>query len=161
MPARQSIRMSAGFVRRGTVQFSIVVRPAAEFLRHGALRLFCQTTDLGSERRPAGAAGFGANFGARDQVVQARPGCGSIGLLRTVLAGRDDQDTVLRDSIAGERTQAMPYIFGKRGRLVDIEAQFDGGGDFVDILAARTGGANEGHCEFGIWNDDRQRLIPE
>jgi hypothetical protein len=45
--------------------------------------------------------------------------------------------------------------------LADIEAQLDGGGDFVDVLAARTGGANKGHRQFGIWNEDGQMLFPE
>jgi hypothetical protein len=43
--------------------------------------------------------------------------------------------------------------------LADIEAQLDGGGDFVDVLAARTGSANKGHCQFGIWDEYRQNAI--
>jgi hypothetical protein len=34
--------------------------------------------------------------------------------------------------------------------LADIEAQLDGSGNFVDVLAAGAD-ANEGHYEFGIW----------
>ena len=35
-------------------------------------------------------------------------------------------------------------------RLADIKAQLDGGGNFIDVLAARTRGANKGICKFGI-----------
>jgi hypothetical protein len=45
--------------------------------------------------------------------------------------------------------------------LADIEAQLDGRGDFVDVLAARTGRANKGHCKFGIWNEYGQMLFLE
>jgi hypothetical protein len=45
--------------------------------------------------------------------------------------------------------------------LADIEAQLDRSGDFVDVLAARAGSANKGHCEFGIWNEYGQMLFPE
>src|SRR5215471_9590893 len=48
------------------------------------------------------------------------------------------------------------------GRMMaDIEAQLDGSGNFVDVLAARAGSANKGHCEFGIWNEYGQMLFPE
>ena len=40
-------------------------------------------------------------------------------------------------------TGALPYLVAKQARLADIEAQLDGGGDFVDVLAARTGGASK------------------
>jgi hypothetical protein len=45
--------------------------------------------------------------------------------------------------------------------LADIEAQLDGSGNFVDVLAARTGSANKGHCKFGVWNEYWQMLFPE
>ena len=63
---------------------------------------FCgEPTDLGGERGPAGAAGFRHDLRAGDQFVQSPPGFGSIGLLRPVHAGRDDQHAVLRGAIAG------------------------------------------------------------
>ena len=123
---------------------------------------FCrEPTDLGAERGPTGAAGFRHDLRAGDQFVQSRQGFGSIGLLRPVHAGRDDQHAVLRGAIAGQREQALPYVGGKSARLADIEAQLDGGGNFVDVLAARPGSANKGHREFGIWNDYGQTLFPE
>jgi hypothetical protein len=45
--------------------------------------------------------------------------------------------------------------------LAGIEAQLDSSGNFVDVLAARAGSANKGHCEFGIWNEYGQMLFPE
>ena len=53
------------------------------------------------------------------------------------------------------------HLGGKRARLADIEAQLDRSGHFVDVLAARTGSANKGYCQFGIWNKYRQMLLPE
>jgi ribosomal protein S9 len=77
-----------------------------------------------------------------------------------VHAGRDDQHAFLRGAIASHRQEALPYVVAKQARSADIEAQLDGGGNFVDVLAARTGGANKGHCQFGIWNEYRQMLFP-
>ena len=36
--------------------------------------------------------------------------------------------------------------------MTDVETQFHRRRDFVDVLAARPGGADEGDGEFGIWN---------
>ncbi len=140
---------------------SVVVGPAAQFLGGGALRLFCEPTDFGAERRSAGATCFGNDHGARDQFVQSRPGFGSICLLGTVLAGRYDQHAVLRHAIARQHAEAPSYFIGKRRRLTNIKAKLDGCGNFVDILPARTGGTNKGYCKFGIWNVDRQSLSPD
>jgi len=125
------------------------------------LRFCGEPTDLGAERGPTGAAGFRHDLRAGDQFVQSPLGFGSIGFLRPVHAGRDDQHTVLRGAIAGQREEALPYVSGKRARLADIESQLDGGGNFVDVLAARTGSANKGHHKFGIWNEYGQMLFPE
>ena len=124
------------------------------------MRLLREPTDPGAERGPAWAACFRYDLSAGDQFVQLCPGLSSIGLLRTVLAGRDDQHAFSRRALAGQRTEALPYVLGKRRRLADIEAQLDGGGDFVDVLAARAGGANEADCKFGIWNEYGQMLFP-
>jgi hypothetical protein len=43
--------------------------------------------------------------------------------------------------------------------LADIEAQPDGSGNFVNVLAAGTGSANKSHCKFGIWNEYGQNAI--
>ena len=125
------------------------------------MRLCREPTDLGAERGPTGAAGFRHDLRPGDQLVQARQGFGSIGLLRPMHAGRDDQHAVLRGAIAGQGEKALPYVCGKRARLADIEAHLDRGGNFVDVLAARTGSANKGHCKFGIWNQYGQMLFPE
>ena len=80
---------------------SVVVTRSAQFLGRGALRFCGEPADLGAEGRSAGTAGFGNDLGARDQFVESRTGFGSIGLLRTVLAGGDDQYAVSRRAIAG------------------------------------------------------------
>jgi len=125
------------------------------------LRFCRKPTDLGGERGSTGAAGFRHNFCAGDKSVQSRPGVGSIGLLRPVRARGDDQHAVLRGAAAGECEEALPYVGWERARLADIEAQLDGGGNFVDVLATRAGSANKGHCEFGIRNEYGQMLFPE
>ena len=65
----------------------------------------------------------------------------------------DDQHAVLRGATAGYCEEALPYVGWERARLADIEAQLDGSGNLVDVLGARAGSSNKGHCEFGIWND--------
>jgi hypothetical protein len=86
---------------RGRMIRSVVVRPAAQFLGGGSLRFRREPTDLGAERGPARAAGFRYDLSAGDQFVQPRPGLRSIGLLRTVHAGRDNQHAFLGGAIAG------------------------------------------------------------
>jgi hypothetical protein len=125
------------------------------------LRFCREPTDLGGERRSTGAAGFRHDFRAGYQFVQSCSGLGSIGLLRPVHAGGDDQHAVLRGPTAGQCEEALSHVGWERARLADIEAQLDGSGDFVDVLAARAGSANKGHCEFGIWNEYGQMLFPE
>ena len=100
---------------------------------------FCrEPTDLGAERGPTGPSDFRHDLRAGDQFIQSRPRFSSIGLLRPVHAGRDDQHAVLRGAIAGECEESLPYVGGKRAGLADIGAQLDGGGNFVDVLAARA-----------------------
>ena len=140
---------------------SVVAYPAARFLGGGSLRFCREPTDLGTERGPTGASGFRHDLRAGDQFVQSRQGFGSIGLLRPVDAGRDDQYAVLRGAISSHRKEALPYGGGKRARLADIEAHLDCAGNLVDVLAAGPGSANKGHCKFGIWNDYRQMLFTE
>lgn len=138
---------------------SVFSRPAAQFLRKGALRLFREPPDLGAERRPAGAASLRDGLSLGDQFVQPRPGFGSIGLLRPVLTRRNDQHAVSRRPLAGKRKQALPYVLWEGSRLTDIKAQLNGSGDFVDVLAARTGCADKGLRKFGIGNKYRQMLF--
>ena len=57
--------------------------------------------------------------------------------------------------------EALSHVGWERARLAHIEAQLDGSGNFVDVLAARAGSANKGHCKFGIWNEYGQMLFPE
>ncbi|MCU1328921.1 MAG: hypothetical protein JWN34_4291 [Bryobacterales bacterium] len=139
---------------------SLFVSPAAEFLRRGALGLRCEATDFRAKRGPAWTANFRHNLRAGDQVIKPSPGFGSVAFLGAVLASRDDENAVLRDAIAGQCEEALPYVLWKRRRLTDVEAQLDGGGNLVDVLAARPGGANERLGQFGIWNVYRHVLFP-
>src|SRR5450432_2512514 len=74
-----------------------------EQVEHSILEMLSQRepTALGAERGPTWAAGFRGDLRAGDQFVQSRSGFGSIGLLRPVHAGRDDQNAVFRGAIAG------------------------------------------------------------
>src|SRR3954453_16527814 len=116
---------------------SVVVGPAAQFLGGGALRLVCEPTDFGAERRSTGPACFRYDQGPSDQFVQSRPGFGSICLLGTVIAGGYYQHAVLRRAIARQRAEAPSYFVGKRRRLADIKAKLDGCANLVYILPAR------------------------
>jgi hypothetical protein len=125
---------------------SVVVYPAAQFLGGGLLRFCREPPDLGGERRSTGAAGFRHDFRAGYQFVQSRSGFRSVGLLRPMRARGDDQHAVLRGATAGYCEEALPHVGWERARLADIEAQLDGSGNFVDVLAARARSANKGHC---------------
>ena len=123
---------------------------------------FCgEPPDFGAKRWPTGAAGFRRHLRAGDQFIQPRTGVGTIGFLRPMRAGRDDQDAIFGDAIAGQGEEAPAYVIGKRARSGDIEAQLDSGGDFINVLATRAGGADESLCEFRIWNRYGQVLFPE
>lgn len=156
-----AIAIKASALRTKGIAGSVVVRPAAQFLGGGALRFRREPAEFGAERGPASPARFRYDLCASDEVIQSGTSLDSIGLLCTVHAGCDDQHAVPRGAIAGQREEALPYVRGQRAGLESIEAQFDGGGDFVDVLATRAGGANKGHCQLGIWNEYGQGLPPE
>jgi hypothetical protein len=65
----------------------------------------------------AGSAGLRSDFSAGDQFVQSRPGFGSIGFLRAVLAGRDAHQPFRRGALAAYREEGLPYAVGEDCRL--------------------------------------------
>jgi hypothetical protein len=67
------------------------------------------------------------------------------------VAPRDDEHAaVVVETLAGERTQARLDALVQGGRVQEIEAQLDGGGDLVDVLAAGPGGADEADLEVAV-----------
>lgn len=66
--------------------------------------------------------------------------------------GSQNQYAVLGNTMSGEGDEALANGVGKRGRVSDVKAQFDGGGNLVDVLASRPRGTDETDCEFRIGN---------
>ncbi|SRR5260221_1083090 len=100
-PPMRDVQALRASLYREIITMSVFVCPAAQFLGRGSLRFCREPADLGAERGPTGAAGFRHDLRAGDQFVQSRSGFGSIGLLRPVYAGRDDQHAVFRGATAG------------------------------------------------------------
>src|SRR3954454_7904937 len=87
--------------------------------------------------RPGRTARFRPPGGVLQQGDQARTRRLAILRLRPVLAAVDQQHAVGGQAAAGERRQALLDVAGQR-RRGDVEAQFHGSRDLVDVLAARS-----------------------
>src|SRR5690348_3827162 len=77
--------------------------------------------------------------GAADQVEEALQGVLAVALLGAVALGGDDQDAVAGKAATGEALQALAHRLGQAGRAADVEAELNGGGELVDVLAAGAG----------------------
>src|SRR5262249_37890286 len=89
----------------------------------------------------------------RDQPLQR---VRAVTLLRAVAVGEDHHYAVLRQARAGELLQTEANRLGERRRAACIEAQLHGRRDFVDVLAARPGRADEALADLAI--ADRERV---
>ena len=77
----------------------------------------------------------------QDTEFRAHDGAG-------VFEGPDDELIGRREATTGKQTQAVLDVRGKR-RGTDVEAQLDGGGHLVDVLASRPRRTNESLLDQG------------
>ena len=63
--------------------------------------------------------------------------------------GRDDDDAVIGQPLAGKALQLFPHILGKVRRMANVEAQLHRGRDLVDVLSAGSGCADKAFLQFG------------
>ena len=95
-------------------------------------------------------AHLGLNQRAANEVRESFMGIAAI-LLLGAMSARDEQyAAILVEALTGESSQAGFDTLMERLRSGEIEAQLHGGGDFVDILAAGAGSADEAQLEIGV-----------
>jgi len=71
-----------------------------------------------------------------------------------MLSTVDEQNPLGRHSIPADLPE--PFLdVGREGRSSDVKTQLDGRGNLVDILAARTRGADKAFFDLAIVDDDR------
>src|SRR3954447_25113208 len=86
------------------------------------------------------------------------PGTGRLAVhrLRAVLAAVDHQDAFGREPLAGERDQPRLHL-GRQRRPVDVEPQLHRRRHLVDVLSARTRGADEALLDLALVERQRRR----
>ena len=95
-------------------------------------------------------AHLGLNQRAANEVREPFLGIAAI-LLLGAMPTRDEQyAAILVEALTGESSQAGFDTLIERLCSGEIEAQLHGGGDFVDVLAAWAGRADEAQLEIGV-----------
>lgn len=68
--------------------------------------------------------------------------------------GENHKDSVLSHPFAGEPDEPLPDVGRKGPGPANVEAQANGGGHLVHVLAARARGPDELECDLGVINGD-------
>jgi hypothetical protein len=93
---------------------------------------------------------LGLDESAPNEVSEALISIAPILFLRP-MATRDEQDAaIFVETPTRKSSQSSLDALLKRTRSREIEAQLHGGGDFVDVLAAWAGRADEAQLEIGV-----------
>src|SRR3954447_14381312 len=130
--------------------------PPAQTLHLPPPRLLPQPTLACALARPRRAARRrGRLGGAADQVEEALLGVLAVALLGAVALGGDDQDAVAGQPAAGQLLEALAHGLGQARGAADVEAELDGGGELVDVLAAGAGAADEALFKLPLVEGDR------
>src|SRR5215510_281469 len=93
--------------------------------------------------------------GLADQVDQALQRVVAVALLGAVALRRDDHHAIVGEPAAGQPFEPRAHRVGQRWRVAHVEAQLYGGRDLVDILPARTRGADEALLDLALVDGDR------
>jgi hypothetical protein len=97
---------------------------------------------------------LGLDESAANEVSEAVIGIAAILFLRP-MPTRDEQDAaIFVETLTRKSSQSSLDALLERTSSGEIEAQLHRGGDFVDVLAARTGRADEALLEIGVWDLD-------
>jgi len=110
---------------------------------------------------------FGRSSGLANEFDKSIQSVSAIGVLRPESPRRNNDDSTVRDTTAGEPEEAAVNGVGQRRRLARVKAQLDGGRYSVDVLPARAGGADERFAKLllanrdGIGNPDHCRAFED
>ena len=113
-----------------------------------------QAAPLGREGGFRRAAVLGLPGSFPDQFHQSVDGVPAVSFLRPEPARRDDEHPVGRHPPPRQARQALADVFGQGGGARHVEAELHGGGDLVDVLAARPGGAYEVETDLALPDSD-------
>src|SRR5690606_37919127 len=78
----------------------------------------------------------------------------AVAFLGAETLGIDHQHAIGGHAAVATRQQAFAHRLGQRGRVGDVEAQLDRGRDLVDVLPARSAGADEPFDELVLRDRD-------
>lgn len=93
---------------------------------------------------------LGLDESAANEVSEALMSIAAILFLRP-MPTRDEQDAaIFVETLTRKSSQSSLDALLERTRSGEIEAQLHGGGDFVDVLAAWAGRADEAQLEIGV-----------
>ena len=70
--------------------------------------------------------------------------------------GADHQHALARQPSAGEALEPRAHVVGKALRAAHVEALFDRARELVDVLSARTRGADEVLLDLALADADRR-----
>ena len=105
---------------------------------------FCRKLPFfGCPRRTRFEAGLGFFRGLPDESDEAIQGILSIPFLDAEPLGLNDQNALVVDSSARQPNQTGTHVVRQIWGIPHIKAKLDGRGDFVYLLAARSGGPDE------------------
>src|SRR5690606_1025523 len=141
LPAIWQQRRSAG------IYFS------AHALYLAAYGLAFQAPPLRTQGGPCGPARPGGRPDAGDQFVQACHGLGFVLLLAAAALCLDHHHAFGRDAVVAQGQQPF-FDRPGQGRVGNGEAQVDGAGYLVDVLAAGALRASGGKDHFVFWDGD-------
>src|SRR5262249_34389362 len=105
--------------------------------------------------RPGRPARDRRHRGARDQLDEALARVLPVALLGAVALRGDDEHAVERHPPAGEAGQPQPHVLAQIRRAAHVEAKLHRARELVDVLAARTGSADEALLELVLVDADR------
>lgn len=125
---------------------------AAQALGFSSLALLIEAAGLCRSVGARFLARFGFLRGLAQQVDEAQQSVCSVLFLGAVLVSFNDEHAPGGNAAASQRQQAGFDFRGEGRGIGDVEAQLDGGGNFVYVLASWAGGTDEVKLGFVLVN---------
>src|SRR5262245_11370889 len=150
----QTYRMHAHRPMESTVLLHLRLRLAQTLDARAALLAFQPPRPRGGgrARRPPRLRRHG---GAANEIDQACERVVAVALLGAVALRRDDEHAIVGEPAAGQPFEPRAHRIGQRWRVAHVEAQLHGGRHLVDVLPARTRGADETLLDPALVDGDR------
>lgn len=126
----------------------IINLAAAQFFDGAAFGLCIHAPLFCCARWPRRPAVLRAFTGLLKQFNQSQSGVFPISLLGPEPGGREDEDPILSQTLAGEALGPRADIGGKRGRIANVKTQLDRGGDFIDVLTTGARRTDKGFFDL-------------